>query len=26
MQQWQKFHWAHGMHHVRQIVRIRGGS
>jgi hypothetical protein len=26
MQQWQKFHWAHGMHHVRQILRMRGGS
>lgn len=26
MQQWQKFHWVHGMHHVKQILRMRGGS
>ena len=23
MQQWPKFHWVHGMHHVRQIFRMR---
>lgn len=22
MQQWPKFHWVHGMHHVRQILRM----
>jgi|SRR5450631_1286818 len=21
MQQWRKFHWAHGRHHIRQILR-----
>lgn len=26
MQQWQKFHWVHGMHHVRQILRMRANS
>ncbi len=23
MQQWPKFHWVHGMHHIRQIFRMR---
>jgi hypothetical protein len=23
-QQWRKFHWVHGRHHVKQIVRLRG--
>jgi hypothetical protein len=23
MQQWRKFHWVHGKHHIRQIERIR---
>jgi hypothetical protein len=22
--QWRKFHWLHGQHHVKQIVRLRG--
>jgi hypothetical protein len=22
--QWRKFHWVHGRHHVKQIVRLRG--
>lgn len=26
MQQWSKFHLVHGMHHVRQIVRMRGSG
>jgi len=24
--QWRKFHWVHGRHHVKQIVRLRSGS
>jgi hypothetical protein len=23
-QQWRKFHWVHGMHHIRQLKRIAG--
>ena len=23
--EWRKFHWVHGMHHVRQIARLRKG-
>jgi hypothetical protein len=23
MQQWRKFHWVHGKHHIRQILRMR---
>jgi hypothetical protein len=23
MQQWQKFHWVHGRHHIKQILRMR---
>jgi DinB superfamily len=26
MQQWRKFHWVHGRHHVRQIERMRKTS
>jgi len=26
MQQWRKFHWVHGRHHVRQIKRMRKKS
>jgi hypothetical protein len=24
-QQWRKFHWVHGRHHVKQIWKLRGG-
>jgi hypothetical protein len=24
--QWRKFHWVHGRHHVKQILRLRGMS
>jgi Protein of unknown function (DUF1569) len=24
--QWRKFHWVHGQHHVKQILRMRGNS
>lgn len=24
--QWRKFHWVHGRHHVKQILRLRGKS
>jgi hypothetical protein len=24
--QWRKFHWVHGMHHLKQIARLRDGS
>jgi hypothetical protein len=25
-QQWRKFHWVHGKHHVKQIQRLRAGT